>query len=339
MQAWFIRSYGGPDAFEMGDMPEPTVGPRDVLVQVRSASVNPIDIRVSQGQLKRLVPYAFPLLMGTDLAGVVIALGREVSRFAVGDAVYARPNRLRIGSFAQRIAVHEDEAAHMPRSLGFADAASLPLVALTSRQAMVDIAGIRPGHKVLIHAGAGGIGTFAIQYAKHLGAHVAATASEPKHALLRSLGADEVVDYKRHDFAQVLSGYDMVFDTLGADTLLRSFTVLREGGIVVSVSGPPDIELTRSWPMPLYVKLAIRLISWQVRHAARRLNCRYRFMLMQPSGVQLEEIAALVDRGAIRPVIDRTYPFHALRDAIAYAHTGRATGKIVIHVSGEADSS
>lgn len=336
MKAWFIRSYGGPDALELGTVREPVLGPRDVLVEIRAASVNPIDIRVSQGQLKRLVKYQFPLLMGTDLAGVVTAIGRDVRRFTVGDEVYARPNRLRIGTFAERIAVHEDEAALKPKSLSFEEAASLPLVGLTSRQALMDLAGVKPGHRVLIHAGAGGVGTFAVQLAKHLGAYVATTASAPKHALLKSLGADEVIDYHKQDFARVLRGYDMVFDTLGGDTLMRSFGVLREGGIVVSVAGPPDIELTRDWPMPAYLKLAIRLISWRVRHAARRHHCRYRFMLMQPSGEQLTEIAALIDRGIIRPVIDRIFPFEQVKEAITLARTGRATGKIVISQSSAA---
>lgn len=215
------------------------------------------------------------------------------------------------------------------------------LVALTSLQAMVDIAHIQPRQKVLIHAGAGGVGTFAIQLAKHLGAYVCATASQAKHPLLRSLGADEVIDYKTQDFAQILSGYDMVLDTQGGDTLLRSFGVLRAGGIVVSVAGPPDLELARTWPMPWYLRLGIRAISWKVRRVARSLQCRYRFMLMQPSGAQLAEIAAPVDGGIIRPVIDKVYAFDQVKQAVAYAETGRATGKVVIRVDalgGSADT-
>ncbi|MDP3653555.1 MAG: NADP-dependent oxidoreductase [Rhodoferax sp.] len=330
MKAWFIRSYGGPEVLEFGAVPEPIVGARDVLVDIRAASINPIDIRVRKGELRRLVKYQFPLLMGTDLAGVVTAVGREVSRFSVGDEVYARPNRLRIGSFAERIAVHEDEVALKPKSLSFEEAASLPLVGLTSRQAMVDIANIKPGYKVLIHAGAGGVGTFAVQLAKHLGAYVAVTASQTKHELVRSLGADEVIDYRSQDFAQALAGYDMVFDTLGGDTLIRSFSVLREGGIVVSVAGPPDLELARDWPMPFYLRLAIRAMSWKVRHVANQYRCRYRFMLMRPSGEQLAEIAGLIDEGIIRPAIDKIYPFDEVKNAIAYSETGRATGKIVV---------
>lgn len=334
MKAWFIRSYGKQQALEFGDVPEPTIGPRDVLVDIRAASVNPIDIRVRRGELRRLVKYTFPLVMGTDLAGVVIASGQDVRGFSVGDEVFARPNRQRIGSFAERISVHEDEVALKPNSLTFEEAASIPLVALTSRQAMIDVANIKPGHKVLIQAGAGGVGTFAIQLAKHLGAYVATTASKAKHELVRSLGADEVVDYRSQDFAQILRGYDMVFDTLGGDALIRSFDVLREGGIVVSVSGPPDLELTRDWPMPLYVRVAIRAISWRVRRIAKQRKCRYRFMLMRPSGAQLAEIAALIDEGVIRPVIDRVYSFDRVGEAIAYSETGRATGKIVISRGG-----
>lgn len=330
MKAWFIRSYGGPDVLECGELAEPVLGPRDVLVAIRAASVNPIDIRVRNGELKRLVKYTFPLRMGTDLAGLVTAVGSDVRRFVVGDEIYARPNRLRIGSFAERIAVHEDEATLKPTSLSFEEAASLPLVGLTSRQALIDLGKVQPGQKVLIHAGAGGVGTFAVQLAKHLGAYVCATASQGKHVLVRSLGADAVIDYQRQDFAQVLSGYDMVFDTLGGDALMRSFGVLRKGGIVVSVAGPPDLELARDWPMPWYLRLGIRAISWKVRRVARTFNCRYRFMLMQPSGAQLAEIAALVDGGVIRPVIDKVYAFDQVREAIAYAETGRASGKIIV---------
>lgn len=335
MKAWFIRCYGGPEKLELGDAPDPMVGSHDVLVEIHAASINPIDIRVRKGELKPLIKYEFPLVMGTDLSGVVKAVGSEVSRFAIGDEIYARPNRLRIGSFAERIAVHENDAALKPKSLTFEEAASIPLVGLTTRQAMIDIADVKPGNRVLIHAGAGGVGTFAIQFAKYLGAYVAATASKPKHELLLSLGADEVIDYRNQDFARILCGYDMVFDTLGGDTLVRSFNILRQGGIVVSVSGPPDIELTREWPMPLYLKLAIRIISWKVRNTAKKLKCRYRFMLMKPSGAQLEEIAKLFDNGSIRPVIDRVYPFNSVQEAIAYAETGRATGKIVVSRSDE----
>jgi NADPH:quinone reductase-like Zn-dependent oxidoreductase len=330
LKAWFIQSYGGPEVLEFGELPEPVVGARDVLVEIRAASVNPIDIRVRKGELKRLVKYRFPVTMGTDLAGVVTAVGAEVSRFSVGDEVYARPHRLRIGSFAERIAVHEDEAALKPKTLAFEAAASLPLVGLTARQAMLDIAQLKPGQKILIHAGAGGVGSFAVQLAKHLGAYVATTASQAKHDLLRSLGADELIDYRQQDFAQRLAGYDMVFDTLGGATLLKSFGVLRAGGIVVSVAGPPDLQLARDWPMPLYLRLGIRAISWRVRRAASRHHCRYRFMLMRPSGHELAEIAALVDAGVIRPVLDRIYPFEQVREAIAYAETGRATGKVVV---------
>lgn len=300
------------------------------MVDIRAASINPIDIRVRKGELRRLVKYKFPLQMGTDLAGVVTAVGCDVRRFCVGDEVYARPNRLRIGSFAERIAVHEDEVALKPKSLTFEEAASIPLVGLTSLQAMLDIANIQRGHKVLIHAGAGGVGTFALQLAKHLGAYVVVTASQGKHELVRSLGADDAIDYRNQDFAQVLCGYDMVFDTLGGDALMRSFGVLREGGIVVSVAGPPDLELTRDWPMPMYLRLAIRAISWRVRRVASKHKCRYRFMLMRPSGEQLAEIAKLIDAGVIRPVVDKVYPFDGVRSAIAYVESGRATGKVVV---------
>lgn len=330
MKAWFIRKYGGPNVLEFGDVSEPSIGSHDLLVEIRAASINPIDSKVRNGALKLLVKYNFPLVMGTDLSGVVIKIGANVTRFSVGDEIYARPHRLRIGAFAERIAIHQDEAALKPKSLNFEEAASIPLVGLTTLQAMQEIAKVKPGHKVFIQAGAGGIGTFAIQLAKHLGAYVAVTASKGKHDLVRSLGADEVIDYRNQDFSVVLKDYDMVFDTLGGEALIRSFKVLHQGGIVVSIVWPPDIELTQNWPMPFYLKLAIRMMSWKVRRTANRHNCHYRFMLMRPDGKQLDEIAALIDDGVIRPVIDRIYPFEKVGEAMHYGEAGHATGKIII---------
>ena len=272
MKTWFIRGYGGPEMLELGEFEEPVVGPYDVLVGIRAASVNPIDKRVREGELKALVKYQFPLAMGTDLSGVVLQCGCNVTRFSIGDEIFSRPNRLRIGSFSERISIHESEVSHKPKSLTFEEAASLPLVGLTSFQALTEIANVKPGCKVLIQAGAGGVGTFAIQLAKHLGAYVATTASKPKHELLYSLGADEVIDYRDNDFEKVLKGYDVVFDTLGGVSLLKAFNILRPGGIVVSVSGPPDIHITKDWKLPLYIRLVIRLKSRKVRKIARSRN-------------------------------------------------------------------
>ena len=218
----------------------------------------------------------------------------------------------------------------MPAGLDFEQAASLPLVGLTCLQGLGDLAGLAPGRKVLVHAGAGGVGTFAIQYARHLGAHVATTASAAKHELLRDLGADETIDYRNQDFSALLSGYDVVLDTVGGDTLKRSVKVLKPGGIIVSVSGPPGPEFAREWGLSLPVRSLVSLISLDIRRRARSAGGRYRFFIMHASGAQLREIASLVERGAVRPVVDRVFSFEQAREAFAYAEAGHSTGKVIV---------
>ena len=330
MKAWYIESYGGPDKLRCGDLPEPRITPDDVLIEIRAASVNPIDWKMRSGMTRLILKQGFPLILGNDLAGVVAAVGSRVSGFSIGDAVYARPDKRQIGAFAERIAVQADEVAPMPAGLDFMEAASLPLVGLTCLQGLGGLAGLAAGQKVLIHAGAGGVGTFAIQYAKHLGAVVSTTASAAKHELLRSLGADEVIDYRTQDFSSALADCDVVLDTLGGDTLKRSVDVLKPGGIIVSVSGPPGPEFAREWGLSLPLRLAVGMMSAGIRRRARVAGGRYRFFIMHASGAQLREIAVLVDSGAVRPVIDRAFDFGETREALAYAEAGHATGKVVI---------
>ncbi|MEN8144451.1 MAG: NADP-dependent oxidoreductase, partial [Gemmatimonadota bacterium] len=247
MKAWFIRRYGGPEVLRLGELAEPAVGPHDVLVAIRAASVNPIDWKTRRGYTKRILKYDFPLVLGNDLSGVVVRRGAAVTRFSVGDEVCGRPDKRRIGSFAERIAVNQDELALKPECCTHTEAAAIPLVGLTAWQALTEAAPVRPGHKVLIQAGAGGVGTFAIQLAKHLGAYVATTASAPKHELVRSLGADQPIDYRSEDFSRILSGYDVVLDAIGGKTVRKAFSVLRPGGTVVGIAGPPDAEFAREW--------------------------------------------------------------------------------------------
>jgi NADPH:quinone reductase-like Zn-dependent oxidoreductase len=330
MKAWYIESYGGPDRLRRGDLPEPEMLPDDVLIEVRAASVNPIDWKMRSGMTRMILKQGFPLILGNDLAGVVVAVGDRAEGFAIGDQVFARPNKYRIGAFAKRIAVRADEVAHKPVGIDFVEAASLPLVGLTAIQGLSELAGLAAGQKVLIHAGAGGVGTFAIQYAKHLGAQVATTASAAKHELLRSLGADQVIDYRDQDFSTVLSGCDAVLDTVGGETLARSVRVLKPGGIIVSVSGPPGPEFAREWKLNAPLRLMVGLMSFGIRHRARAAGGGYRFFFMRASGEQLRTIAALVEQGAVRPVIDRVFGFENTREALAYAEAGHATGKVVI---------
>lgn len=311
-------------------MPDPQPGPGQVLVAIAATSANPIDVKLRSGAFKAILPMDMPLILGGDLAGTVIALGDGVTRFAVGDEVFARPDP--IGTFAERIAVAEADLARKPASLTMPEAASLPLVSLTAWQVLVERAAIRPGDKVLIHAGSGGVGSVAIQIAKHLGASVATTAGPDNLDLMKRLGADVVIDYRSEDFSERLSGYDVVLNTLGSDVLEKSLKVLRRGGKLISISGPPDPAFARAVGANWIVRQIIRLGSAGIRRKARRRGIEYSFLFMHADGAQLAEIARLLDVGAVRPVIDRVFAFDELPDAMSRVESGRAKGKVVIEV-------
>lgn len=328
MKAFVVTRYG-PDGLTAADVPAPTVGPRDVLVDVRAASINPLDKLIRDGDFKQVIRYKRPFVLGHDVSGVVSRVGSEVTEFAVGDEVFARPRDLRIGTFAEQIAIDAGDVARKPSSLSFEEAAAVPLVALAAWQALVDLAHVQPGQKVLVHAGAGGLGSTVIQVAKHLGAHVATTVHTKDVAKVRALGADEVVDYTAQDFASVLSGYDVVLDSLGAASLEKSLTVLRPGGLAISVVGPPDSAFASQLHQPLFAPV-MALLSRKVRRRARQLGVRYSFFFMRASGAQLTALAAMYDDGTLRPVLDRTFPFSQTLDAMAYVEQGKANGKIVV---------
>ncbi|MFZ2511971.1 MAG: NADP-dependent oxidoreductase [Gordonia sp. (in: high G+C Gram-positive bacteria)] len=328
MKAFIVTAYG-PDGLHAADIAAPTVGAHDVLIDVRAASVNPLDKMVRNGEFKQLLGYKTPFTLGHDVAGVVTQVGPAVAGFTVGDEVYSRPRDLRIGTFAESIAVDEADVALKPSTLSFVEAAAVPLVALTAWQALVDVAKVKPGQRVLVHAGAGGLGSTMIQVAKHLGAHVATTASTKNLDRVRRLGADEVVDYTRQDFSQELSGYDVVLDSLGGKNLDKSLTVLKPGGLAISVVGPPDPNLAAQIGKPLLTPV-LALMSRKVRGRAKKLGVRYAFLFMQANGEQLTHLASLYDSGVLRPVVDRTFAFDETLDAIAYVEQGRANGKIVI---------
>lgn len=328
MKAFAVTQYG-PEGLEAADVPTPSVGPRDVLVDVRAASINPLDTMVRNGEFKQLIKYKPPFVLGHDLAGVITEVGAEVRGLKAGDEVYARPRDLRIGAFAEQIAVDADDVARKPVSLSFAEAAAVPLVALAAWQALVDVAALRPGQKVLVHAGAGGLGSTVIQVAKHLGAHVATTASTKDVGKVRALGADEVIDYTAQDFADVKSGYDVVLDSLGQASLEKSLPLLRPGGLAISVVGPPGPSFADQLGQPL-LKPVMAVLSRKVRRQARKLGVRYSFFFMRADGTQLASLAALYDSGALRPVLDRTFPFAETLDAMAYVEQGKAKGKVVV---------
>jgi NADPH:quinone reductase-like Zn-dependent oxidoreductase len=328
MKAFVVEKYG-PDGLRAADVPEPTVGPRDVLVRVAAASINPLDRMVRDGEFKQLLRYRPPFTLGHDVAGTVERIGREVTRFAVGDEVISRPRDLRIGTFAELIAIDQDDVARKPRSLSMTEAGAVPLVALAAKQALVDVADVRPGQRVLVHAGAGGLGATVVQYAKHLGAHVAVTASGHDEAKVRDLGADEVVDYRSTDFTDVLSGFDVVLDSLGGTNLEKSLTVLAPGGLAISVIGPPDPAFARQLGQPLLAPVMAGL-SWKVRRRARKLGVRYVFFFMHADGEALADLADLYDAGVLRPTLDRSFSFDETPEALSFVEQGRAKGKVVV---------
>jgi len=334
MRAFVVEHYGGADTVHAGEVPDPAVGAHDVLVRIRAASINPIDLKIRNGDLKAILPLRAPFVLGNDLAGTVVAVGARVTRFAVGDEVYAHPNQNRFGTFAEFIAIHQDDVAAKPATLTMVEAASMPLVGLTAWQALVQRADLRPGQKVLIHAGAGGLGTIAIQLAKHLGATVATTVSATKTDVVKNLGADIIVDYRKQAFETILHDYDVVLDSVGGETLDKSLRVLKPGGTVISVTGPPDPAFAEEFGVNPVVRLAIAALSHRIRRRARRHGVTYSYLFMKASGDQLRELTALIDAGTIRPVVDSVFDFDQTREALAHVEQGRAhAGKVVVRMN------
>ena len=330
MKAFVVAQYGK-DGFRAADVPEPKVGNSDVLVRVSAASINPLDKMVRNGEFKQLLKYKRPFVIGHDVAGVVTRVGASVRDFKAGDEVYARPRDLHIGTFAEYIAIDHNDVSLKPASLTLHEAAAVPLVALAAWQILVEKAQVKPGHKVLVHAGAGGLGSTVIQLAKYLRAQVATTAGGASEQLVRDLGADVVIDYTKQDFSEVLSGYDLVLDSVGGDNLMKSLTVLKPGGLAVGVTGPPDAGFAKQLGAPKPFEFVMSFLSRKVRRAAKKLGVRYSFFFMRASGAQLRELAALYDAGHLRPVIDSTFAFDQTLEALAYVESGKVkAGKVVI---------
>ncbi|CAN7665144.1 NADP-dependent oxidoreductase [Pararhizobium sp. LjRoot238] len=333
MKAFTVDRYKKKGALRLDNVPQPELQDNDVLVRIQATAVNLLDAKVRDGEFKLFLPYRPPFVLGHDVAGTVVRTGAKVRRFKVGDEVYARPRDHRVGTFAEFIAVNYADVALKPKNLSMEEAASIPLVGLTAWQALVEVGKVKPGQKVFIQAGSGGVGTFAIQLAKHLGATVATTTSTKNVELVKSLGADVVIDYKTQDFEKVLSGYDLVLNSQDAKTLDKSFGVLKPGGQLISISGPPDPAFAKELGLNLVLKLVIRLLSRGVRKKAKSLGIRYSFLFMRAEGQQLGQITALIESGVIRPVVDKVFPFEKTGDALEYVETGRAKGKVVITVA------
>lgn len=330
MKAFIVDRYGKGRPLRAGDVPEPKLRADEVLIQVHAAAVNLIDVKLRNGEFKLILPYRTPFVLGHDVAGVVVRVGPRVNRIKVGDEVYARPRDLRIGTFAELVAAHEDTVALKPRNISMEEAASIPLVGLTAWQALVEKAKLRKGQKVFIQAGSGGVGTFAIQLAKHLGATVATTTSAGNAALVKSLGADVVVDYKNEAFEERLRDYDVVLNSQDEKTLKKSLGVVKPGGHVVSITSPPDLQFGKDIKASWLVRQIFRALSFSVRRQAQRRRLSYTFLFMKGSGSQLKQIASLIESGAIRPVVDKVFPFESTNEALAYVESGRAKGKVVI---------
>ena len=328
MRAFVIDAYKKP--VHEAAIPEPVVGDTDVLIQVAAVGLNILDEKVRAGEFTAFLPYPTPLVLGHDVAGTVIGIGTAVHSFAVGDTVFARVRDHRIGTLTERIAADEADVALSPASVTLIEAASLPLVALTAWQALIDKGGASAGQRVLIHAGAGGVGSIAIQLAKHLGAFVATTTSGKNVDFVRSLGADLVIDYQTQNFGDELTGYDFVLDSLGGENLATSLRVLRPGGKAIGIAGPPTPEFAREIGMNPLLRLGVGAISRSIRAQAKKLDVSYEFLFMWANGAQLRQIADLVDAGTIRPIVGATYSFDHTPEALAALHVGGIRGKSVV---------
>ncbi|MGJ7603406.1 NADP-dependent oxidoreductase [Variovorax sp. LT1R20] len=330
MKAFVLDRYAKKGMLRSADMPMPSLRDDEVLVEVHAAGVNLLDAKIRDGEFKLILPYRLPLVLGHDVAGVVVKTGPQVRQFKVGDEVYARTDDFRIGTFAEFVPVKEASLALKPGNLTMEEAASIPLVGLTAWQALVEKAGLKKGQQVFIQAGSGGVGTFAIQLARHLGATVATTTGTSNVEFVKRLGADIVVDYRKQDFEDILSGCDVVLNSQDGKTLEKSLRVLKSGGKLISISGPPDPEFGKAIAAPGFVRLVTRLLSAGIRRRARARGVGYSFLFMRANGDQLREITRLIEAGAIRPVIDRVFPFASTNEALAYVEAGRAKGKVVI---------
>lgn len=332
MKAIVIENYGKNAPLVLTEQPMPSIREHDVLVEIHAASLNPIDFKIKEGKVKFLLSYKFPLILGNDFSGVVVKVGERVKAFKPGDEVYGRPRKSRIGTLAEFIAVHEDDIWLKPQNLTFEEAASIPLVGLTTYQAFSDILHLQKGQKILIHAGSGGVGTFAIQLAKRMGAFVATTASDKGYELVKSLGADLIINYKKENFEEKLTGYDAVFDTLGGDVLEKSFRILKPGGQIVSVSGMPNARFGKEANLGWMKTAMLSIVSRKITALERKTQTKYHFLFMKASGAQWKILTEMIEAGQIKPVIDKVYQLKDTAQAFDYLESGRAKGKVIVKV-------
>jgi NADPH:quinone reductase-like Zn-dependent oxidoreductase len=332
MKALTFKRYGKSPEIGFAQVPRPELKPNEILVEVHAAGINPIDNMITTGIFKPILRFELPAIMGSDLAGVVAEVGSSVTRFKIGDAIFANVFDLGTGSIAEFAVVPENVAAPKPANLDFVQSASIPMVGLTSWQALKERADLQPGQKVFIPAGSGGIGTFAIQFAKYLGAKVATNTSTANVQMVSSLGADEVIDYKKQAFEKVLRGYDLVLGTIKGDAIEKSVDILKPGGKIVSLVGPLDKPFARARRLNVFLVFVFGLMSRKIVRLARKKDVEYSFLFARPEGAQLNEIGKLLESERIRPVIDKVFAFEQAKEALEYLAQGRAKGKVVIKI-------
>jgi alcohol dehydrogenase len=335
MRAWQAVKYGDErSSLRLNTIEKPSPQSAEVSIKVHAIGLNPIDYKILHGDLKKIMPIQFPITLGFDAAGVVESIGQSVNKFKLGDKVYVRASRGSLRAFAQYTVQPEAFVARMPKNMSFEQSASFPLVALTTVQGLLDRAKLKPSDSILIHAGSGGLGSFAIQYAKHMGLIVHTTTSSKNAAWVKALGADKVFCYDKVDASNTQNQYDAVFDTLGGAHTLQSFKQIKSGGVVISVAGPPDHDMREKFASNFILRMAMKLMSRKVYAAASAKNARYFRFLTESNGEQLNAITTLIESGKIKPVIDRVFDFEQGIEAFEYLAAGRAKGKVIIKVTG-----
>ena len=330
MKAWAIENYGSDSKLKLMDFDTPKLQANEVLIEIKAASINPVDFKIRDGKLKQVLPYELPLILGNDCSGVIVEIGKDIKNFKVGDEIYTRPGKNKIGTLAEFIAVAESDIALKPKSLSFEEAAGIPLVGLTSWQALFDRGELKSGDRVFIPAGSGGVGSFAVQLAKRHGAYVYTNTSGRNVDFVKSLGADRVFNYKEEDFSEEIEELSLVFDTIGGETQNKAISCLKKGGKLVSIVGPPTSRFMKEMNKGIIFQILGLVMSFTTNLAAFIKGVRYEFMFMTPSGLQLTKIAKLIDEGSIKPVVDKVYPFEEANEALAHVERGHSLGKVIV---------
>ena len=333
MKSLMITKYGDINSsLEEQEIAKPALEENQILIKAYSSSFNPIDFKIVRGDFKAMGKVTFPIGTGRDVSGIIEEIGKNIKKFKKGDKVYSRVNESHVGTMAEYVVSNVKDIALIPSNLSFDESASIPLVGLTSYQALEDIAKLSKGEKILIHAGSGGIGTFAIQLAKHLGAHVTTTTSTKNISFVKGLGADKVIDYTSENYLDEGAVFDVVFDTLGGEHTLNSFKVIKNEGRVISISGAIDGATAEQFGLNKFIRMILAFQARKVSRAASKKNAMYRFLFMSPNGEQLKKIAKLYESGEIKPIIDKTYNFSEAIQALEYLSKGHARGKVIVKI-------